>query len=284
MGVTIYCRLKAPLGNDWERAGEIVTQLRRPRCCRTARRVDAVLTLCWDLRKSRLLAALWAASALLASVTGAVAQYDHIITPDQFQFQAWGGNLNFSTVGAYAGDNSTGYGWTANYGASPSATVIIPLPAGLPAGAHMYNIYEWIPSANSAGQYHVIDIAADGTLNNNPNHDPATGIPWVGQFGTDHQYLTSNQDLHPNAGSWVELGPGPQSDPTLGGGLNVWINPSTGLGAPYLQIRYSGFENIAESFDAIRVVEVLVPEPSALALSLVGGLALLAGFSRRARH
>ena len=226
-----------------------------------------------------ILLALLAGAALVMSATQARAQYDQIITPDQFQFQTWGGNLAFSTVGAYPGDNANGYGWTANYGNSPSATVIIPLPAGLPAGAHQYNIYEWVPTVNSV-QWHVVDVAADGTMVDNPNHDPNTGIPWLGQFGTDHQYL---QDPQNNQGGWLKLGPGPQSDNTVDAGSGVWINPSTGNSQyPYLQIHYLGFEGAPETFDAIRVVQIdYVPEPSVLALGLLGGFGLLAGLRRK---
>lgn len=231
--------------------------------------------------KSTSLLALLAAAALVMSATPALAQYDHIITPDQFQFLTWGGNLAFSTVGAYAGDNASGYGWTANYGNSPSATVIIPLPAGLPAGAHQYNIYEWIPTVNSV-QWHVVDVAADGTMVNNPNLDPNTGIPWAGQFGSNHQYL---QDPQNNQGGWLKLGVGPQTDSTVDGGSGVWINPSTGNSQyPYLQIHYLGFEGSPQTFDAFRVVQIdVVPEPSVLTLGLLGGFALLAGI-RRGKH
>src|ERR1035441_6626658 len=222
--------------------------------------------------KSISLPALLAALALGISATGAFAQYDQIITPDQFQFQTWGGNLAFSTVGAYAGDNPTGYGWTANYGNSPSATIQIPLPAGLQSGWHQYDVYQWVPNVNSV-QWHVVDIAADGTMNNNPT------MPWAGQFGTDHQYL---QDPQGNQGGWLKLGPGPQSDTTNDGGSGVWINPTTGHGAPYLPIHFLGFEGSPETFDAIRVVQI-VPEPSTLALALLGGFALLTNI-RRAKH
>ena len=220
------------------------------------------------------LPALLAALALVASATPAraqYAQYDQIITPNQFIFTGWDGNLQWSTVGAYPGDGPNGYAWTANYSATPSATVLIPLPDGLWAGAHLYRIYELIPSEHSL-QWHIVDIAADGTMLYNPNHDPNTGIPWEGQFGTDHQYL---QDPQSDQGAWLELGPGPQSDPDLDSGYWVWINPSTGHGAPYLQIHYVGFENSEESFDAFRVVEIdIIPEPSTIALGLLGGFAL----------
>ena len=74
------------------------------------------------------------------------AVYDVIVTPDQFNPQTWGGNLSQDTVGAYPGDNAAGYYYTNNFGNSPSATIVIPLPAGMPAGAHVYNVYEWDPS------------------------------------------------------------------------------------------------------------------------------------------
>lgn len=199
------------------------------------------------------------AMAALAMVTApAMAVYDVIVTPDQFNFQTWGGNLSYDTAGAYPGDNAAGYGYTNNFAASPSATIIIPLPAGMPSGWNAYNVYQWNPTAHST-QWHVVDIAGDGTMNTNPTE------PWAGQFGTNHQYLQNPQN---NDGGWVKLGPGPQSDSTLDGGSGVWMNPSTGNGYPYLQIHYLGFENAPESFDAIRVVEV--PEPSIAAMLLLG--------------
>ena len=236
--------------------------------------------------KSILLVALLGASALVMSAPGAFAQYDHVITPNQFIPQTWGGNLLTDTAGAYTGDPGGFYYWTPNFTATPSATMIIPLPAGLPAGAHQYDVYEWIPALHNGtpegnGQWHVVDIAADGTMGNNPDHSQATGIPWAGQFGTDHQYL---QDPQNNGGGWLKLGPGPQSDSTVDGGSGVWINPSAtiaGHGQPYLQIHYQGFENTPETFDAIRVVQIdVVPEPSTLALGLLGGFALLTAIRR----
>jgi hypothetical protein len=227
--------------------------------------------------KSILLVALLGAATLVMSAPEAFAQYDHTITPDQFNFQTWGGNLFTDTAGAYAGDNATGYYWTPDMTASASATIIIPLPAGLQSGWHQYNVYEWIPTAHSS-QWHVLDIAADGTMNNNPT------MPWAGQFGTDHQYISVGQDTAPG-GAWLKLGPGPQTDSSNDGGQGVWINPTTGNGAPYLQMHLlASWETGPQSFDAIRLVQIdVVPEPSTLALGLIGGFALLAGI-RRAKH
>ena len=223
------------------------------------------------------LPALLAALAIVVSATPARAQYDRIITPNQFIFTGWDGNLQYSTDGPFG---LNGDYWTANYGATPSAIVLIPLPAGLLPGWHQYDVYELIPglhngSPEGSGQWHVVDIAADGTMNNNPT------MPWAGEFGTDHQYL---QDPQNNGGGWLKLGPSPQSDSSNDGGYGVWINPTTGNGAPYLQIHYLGFEAIPETFDAFRVVQsALVPEPSAFTLGLLGGFALLAVISRCAK-
>ncbi len=206
----------------------------------------------------------------LWTVRANAAPYIATITPDQFIMQTWGGNISQSTSGAYAGDNASGYWYTNNYGNSQSATIIVPLPPGMPSGWNQYDVYEWDPNANST-QWHVVDIAGNGTLTNSPSE------PWVGQFGTNHQYLQNPQS---NQGGWVELGSGPQSDSTNDGGYGVWMNPNSGDpggGYPYLQIHYLGFENAPESFDTIRVVPVgtPVPEPGTLALLAAGGAAVV---------
>jgi hypothetical protein len=193
------------------------------------------------------------AMALALSVTQGRAQYDRIITPDEMVFQGWGANLQWSAVGAFPGDGQGGYPWTPNWGATPSATVIIPL-GGLPAGFNVYNIYEWIPEVNSES-YNIVDV-----------------LPPIPGIGTQQLIIPQNDQ-----GGWVELELLLPSGPD---GYDVWINGSDN---PYLQIHYLGFENSPESFDAFRVVQVGVPEPSAFALGLLGGCALFAGSSRRAK-
>jgi hypothetical protein len=208
------------------------------------------------------LPALLAAVALVASASPARAQYDQVITPDQFLFLNWGANLQWSTVGAYPGDGPNGDAWTANYGATPSASVLIPLPPGLPAGAHGYDLYEWIPTVHST-QFRLVEIADAGPL-----------PPGIGE-----QFLQEQQN---NQGGWLKLGPGPQTDPHLDNGYGVWITGGAG-NHPNLQIHDLGFENGEESFDAFRLVQIdVVPEPSTIALGLLGGFALLARVSKPA--
>ena len=215
--------------------------------------------------KSNSLAALLAAAALGISTTGVYAQI--IITPNQFTTSSWN-NLVQSTVGAYSGDGAFGYYQTANYGSSPSGLINVPL-TGLTPGWNLYDIYEWNPVGYN--QWHVVNV-----INNGIGYGTSVvpGEPWAGQFGTQQQYLAV--DGTSPVGQWAHLGPGPQSDSSLGG-YQVWIN---GSGAPsFLQIHYMGFEGSMETFDAFMVVAV--PEPSALALGLFGGFALFLGIASR---
>jgi hypothetical protein len=197
------------------------------------------------------------ASALGLWAARAHAQYDVIVTPDKFMAQTFGGNISQSTAGAYPGDKAAGYYWTPNMANSPSATVIIPLPAGMQSGWHQYAVCEWNPKVHSQ-QFFVVDVAADGQMYDNPPSEP-----WGGQFGTNQQWLKNDQSKPANLGGWLQLGPGPQSDPTGdGGGSNpdgnggygVWMTSDSGH--PFLQIHYLGFENSPESFDAIHVVQI----------------------------
>ena len=114
------------------------------------------------------------ASALGLWARAPTAQYDVIVTPDQFNAQPpWEGNLSQDTAGAYQGDTAAGYYWTSNYYPnSPSGTIKVPLPAGMPSGWHQYAVCEWNPKVHSQ-QFFVVDIAADGTTNLNnvpPEH------------------------------------------------------------------------------------------------------------------
>ncbi|GMV96647.1 MAG: hypothetical protein AMXMBFR83_10090 [Phycisphaerae bacterium] len=209
-------------------------------------------------------------TALVGLVTAGLASpawaaYDVIIDDTDAVFMDWDGNLQ---VGA--GDNSYGggYRYVTNWGASgPAAARVRYYLPNVPAGVNLYAVYAWSPSANST-QWHPINIAADGTENF------AQNIPWAGQFGTNKQWL--GFDVH-NEGGWLQLGPGPQSDPTAGSpgpnaGKLVYINGSTGQ-QPYLYVEYQPWFNNPIAFDAVRVV--LIPEPATIAgMGLLGLLAM----------
>jgi hypothetical protein len=137
-----------------------------------------------------------------------------------------------------------------------SATVRYQL-TNVPAGTHLYHISFSSPTnslygvTGSIAQWHVFDVAADGTENNTQN------IPWAGQFGTNKQWL-GTQDYKP--GEFTQLGPGPQNDISQGDGAEVWINGS-GASAPVIIIKFQPFYTSPIAFDAIRVTSVPAPIP-----------------------
>jgi hypothetical protein len=137
-----------------------------------------------------------------------------------------------------------------------SATVRYQL-TNVPAGTHLYHISFSSPNnsvygtTGSIAQWHVFDVAADGTQNFNQT------IPWAGQFGTNKQWL-GTQDYKP--GEFTQLGPGPQNDISQGDGAEVWINGSASS-SPYIYVKYQPFYTGPIAFDAIRVTSVPAPIP-----------------------
>ncbi len=111
----------------------------------------------------------------LGTAAAFAAPYDVIVTPDQFNPLTWGGNLSQDTAGAYPGDDANGYYYTNNYGQHrPRRRLTFRCrPACLlePTSTTCTSGY---PTAHSV-QWHVVDINADGTANNNPDHDPSDG-------------------------------------------------------------------------------------------------------------
>lgn len=140
-----------------------------------------------------------------------------------------------------------------------SATVRYQL-TNVPAGTHLYHISFSSPTdstygdANGIAQWHVFDVAADGTENFNQN------IPWAGQFGTNKQWL-GTQSYNP--GAFTQLGPGPQNDQSQGDGAEVWINGS-GSSSPFIYIKFQPFYTGPIAFDAIKVTSVPAPIPGDL--------------------
>lgn len=196
--------------------------------------------------------------AVMIMAAPASALYDVIVDDSDAQFLDWDGNLLTSATGGY---NNGGYRYVNNWGTSgpASARVRYYLP-NIPSGERLYHVYAYSPSANSS-QWHPLNVAADGTENF------AQQISWAGQFGTNKQWIAFDAQ---NQGGWVQLGPGPQTDASLGG-QQVYITGDHGQ--PYLYVEYQGYFNNPIAFDAIRVVEV--PEPASLAGMGLMGLMVL---------
>lgn len=183
---------------------------------------------------------------LLLSSDPAFALIDIIIDDSQAQFSEFRNNtLQVGTGNSSYGD---GYHYIQSWGLedenAASARVFYRLPDGLlPEGDHLYDIYAWMPDV--PWQWHILDVAADGS------EDFDQDIDWVGQFGTNKQWIEFDEHKPFDAdlgGRWLKLGPGPQSD-----GTGIHLNPSKGT--PYFYIGYQPFYEGLIAFDAIRIIQ-----------------------------
>ncbi len=181
-----------------------------------------------------LIALVWAATAL-AALAARAAIYDATVEPSPDGFWNSVPELQISPTGDY--DNGPYYyiyNWGSLQGTSAEpARVWYDLPA-MPAGEHLYNVYAWNPAENS-NQWHAINANADGT-----DSYPIQQISWVGQSGTNRQWIAFGADTQPG-GQWIRLGPGPQMDPTAYGGQAFRMNPF--LGPPRFYTTYQPWYN-----------------------------------------
>ncbi len=208
------------------------------------------------------------ACVLGLSAVPAYAAFSQTVNDSDAQFSSFSGQL-LTALDATAVGGSYHYinNWGAD-GGSQSGVVKYQL-SGVPAGNNLYHLEFSSPTnatfgaPGSIAQWHIFNVAADGTENN------AQAIPWVGMFGTNKQWLGPNSGYNP--GGWTLLGPGPQSDGSLEGGIDIWLNGS-GSGSPYIYLGVQGFYNSPIAFDAIRVTQI--PEPGSLVLSVVGASAI----------
>ncbi len=147
-------------------------------------------------------------------------------------------------------------------------------------GVNLYTIECYVPTAGGTG-WQPIESQISGAGGEVWPMDPL--IPWAGMYGTDHQYIGSDAF---NAGLWNPTGPGPHTPETAdfnagANGIYMWLN----VGAPddsWLYAKWDYGWSIDRAWSALRITQITttVPEPSVLALGLLGGLALLRGFRR----
>jgi hypothetical protein len=88
------------------------------------------------------------------------------------------------------------------------------------------------------------------------------GIPWAGQFGTNHQYIAADGA---DDGLWHVLGPGPQADTSSpADGTMLWLKSGSWM--------YSKWDfpfAIDRSWSALRLTQVTgVPEPGSIVLGI----------------
>lgn len=229
-----------------------------------------------------LLTALMAVSALvLTAVIARAAANDSWIIPI--------GSLQGSGFTTYTG---AGYGGTDAYGANtidgtrrvywkldPS---LLSVGTGnpMPAGMNQYTISFYRPTAGNA-DWQPIESQIGGAAGEVYPNDPM--IPWAGMWGTSHQYIGAEQGT---PGTWKTTGPGPHTPESAdynagANGIYMWLNVGTTAdNSSWLYAKWDYGWAIDHTWSAIMVT---IPEPSALALGLLGGFALLTAY-RRNKH
>lgn len=141
-----------------------------------------------------------------------------------------------------------------------------------PATTELYTIENYIPSAGG-GDWQPIESQIRGVDGEIYPIDPL--IPWDGAFGTNHQFIGS--DNGGTAGTWKATGPGPQapeSDAQNAGpsGIYMWLGGHTG--PSWLYAKWDFGWAIDRSWSAIRVTQI-TPEPAGAMLLLLGAPLLL---------
>lgn len=142
----------------------------------------------------------------------------------------------------------------------------------VPSTTELYKIEFFVPLVGNGG-WQPIESQIRGVDGEQWPND--TLIPWVGAWGTNHQYVGS--EFPPGTrGSWKATGPGPHTpeggDYSAGpNGIYMWLGGHTS--ASWLYAKWDFGWSIDRTWSALRVTQV--PEPMSLLLLAFGGTALL---------
>lgn len=142
--------------------------------------------------------------------------------------------------------------------------------AGMPtAQKELFSVEWYVPTSGTINTYNPIESAnvgeSEGVMN--------AVIPWDGQFGTNHQWLSNNDGVaNANRGSFLQAGPGPQApesdDYYAGGnGLYMWLDGNASLYAKWNFGWYTS--TTGTTYSVLRITQV-TPEPTSLLLLLLG--------------
>lgn len=133
--------------------------------------------------------------------------------------------------------------------------------AGMPSTMELFTVEFFVPTTGPLN-WQPIETANVGENEGQMN----AVIPWAGQWGTNHQYVGSENGT---PGTWKTTGPGPQApvDATYtaaGNGITMWMNKDASLYA-----KWNFGWDIDRAWSAIRVTQV-TPEPASALLVLLG--------------
>jgi hypothetical protein len=139
-----------------------------------------------------------------------------------------------------------------------------------PATTELYTIEFYDPTAGG-DQWQPIESQFNGVDGETYPIEP--NIPWVGAFGTNHEWIGSQGSLA-TGGTWVATGPGPHTpesaDYSAGpNGIYMWLE-----GGSWLYAKWDFGTDTDRAWSAIRLTQV-TPEPASALLLALGGAALL---------
>jgi len=141
--------------------------------------------------------------------------------------------------------------------------------AVVPSTVELYTIEFFDPTAGGNG-WQPIESQIRGVNGENYPYDDM--IPWVGAWGTNHQWIGS--EGHDPGGDWEPTGPGPHvpesADYNAGAnGIYMWLTRGS-----WVYAKWDFSWAIDRSWSYLKFTQV-TPEPGTLGLLSVAGLALL---------
>jgi len=152
------------------------------------------------------------------------------------------------------------------------STTNIALASGapsLPASTELYTMEYYEPNGGSHG-WQPIESRFNGGTETYPIEP---GIPWAGEYGTNHQYIGAWDAA--GIGAWHAAGPGPHTpqDATFNclgdSGIYMWLKQGSQL---YVKWDYPW--SIDNTVSAVRLTQI-TPEPASGLLLVLGGAVLL---------
>jgi hypothetical protein len=195
----------------------------------------------------------------------------------------------------YAGPQSSGSGlYTSDgyggVGPDGSARVIWELSGNsvnngtpVPTSTELYTIEVYGVRDTGRNDWQPVESQFNGAGGETYPIEP--NIPWIGQFGTNHQYIGSDGA---DSGLWLTTGTGPQAPVSNefnagGNGSYMWLTSGS-----WLYAKYDFPWSINRSWSALRLTQVTqngefvaIPEPSSVAMTLLGAAAIGIAVRRR---
>lgn len=146
--------------------------------------------------------------------------------------------------------------------------------ADIPTETVLYSIEVFIPTqAGGNCDWQPVESQIRGV--DGEQYPVDSQIPWVGAWGTNHQYVGSDWGT---PGTWKEAGPGPHAPESAdfnagANGKYMWLHKGS-----WLYAKWDFPWNIGRTWSALRITQV--PEPSSF-VALLAGLPALVLWRRK---